>query len=189
MLLLMSGVLIWSITHLFVALGADARGRLIARIGLGPYKGLFSLTLLLALVLIVLGWRSIPPTALWVPPAGMRHLTLALMPVAVILFISARAPTDIKQFIRHPQLTSVKLWAVLHLLSNGEWRSIVLFGGMLAWAVLEVIFINRRDGARVKPPPVGLAKTLISALVGLLGAALLILAHPWFAGLPVIALR
>ena len=189
MLLLVLGVLLWSGTHLFVALSVQRRAALIAQIGAGPYKAAFSLVLVAALVMIVLGWRSTPPTSVWLPAEGMRHLTLALMPLAVILFLSARAPTDIKQFIRHPQLTGVKLWAVAHLLTNGEARSIVLFGGLLAWAVLEVIFINRRDGARVKPPRVGALRTTISALVGLLVTGVLVFAHPWFAGLPVLALR
>lgn len=188
MLLLVAGVLLWSAIHLFTSLGKDARAGVVARIGLNPYKGLYSLILVLALVLIVIGWRSVPPTSLWLPPSGLRHLAIILMPIAVILFISARAPTDIKQFIRHPQLTGVKLWAVAHLLANGEQRSIVLFGGLLAWAVLEVIFINRRDGVRVKPPRVGLAKTLVSALIGLGVTALLIYVHPWIAGRPVMAL-
>lgn len=189
MLLLVLGVLLWSGTHLFVALATQRRAALIARIGLNPYKGLFSLTLVVALVLIVMGWRSTPVTSLWLPPAGMRHLTMTLMPLAVILFISARMPTDIKQIIRHPQLTGVKLWAVAHLLTNGETRSVVLFGGLLVWAVLEVIFINRRDGARVKPPKVGALRTTIGALIGLLVTGVLVFAHPWFAGLPVMTMR
>jgi uncharacterized membrane protein len=184
-MLLTLGVLLWAVVHLFVALAPDARAALIGRIGLNPYKGLFSLALVAALVLIVLGWKSMPPTSLWLPPPGMRHATMLLMPFAVILFISARAPSDIKQIIRHPQLTGVKLWAVAHLLSNGETRSIILFGGLLAWAVLEVIFINRRDGARVKPAPVGALKTTITVVVGLLITGVLIYAHPWFAGMPV----
>jgi len=150
MLLLILGVLLWSAAHLSKAAAPGVRAGLIERLGEGPYKGLFALTIVASLVLIVVGWRSTLPSALWHPPAAMRHVTMLLMPFAVILFVSARAPTDIKQFIRHPQLTGVKLWAVAHLLSNGELRSVVLFGGLLAWAVLEVIFINRRDGAWVK---------------------------------------
>ena len=187
MLRLIFGILLWAAVHLSVALAPDERRALIARLGEGPYKGLFSLALVAALVLIVLGWRATPPTSLWLPPPGMRHATMLLVPIAVILFISARAPTDIKRIIRHPQLTGVKLWAVAHLLSNGETRSIILFGGLLAWAVLEVIFINRRDGARVKPAPVGAAKTAVSAAIGLIISAVLLFAHPWFAGVPVIA--
>lgn len=181
-MLLTLGVLLWSVTHLFASMGAGARGRLQAAIGQGPYRGLFSLTLVVALILIVVGWRSMSPEPLYVPPAGMRYVTILLVPIAIVLFTSSRAPTDIKRFIRHPQLTGVKLWAVAHLLSNGEYRSLILFGGLLAWAVLEVIFINRRDGAWARPEPVGLTKTLISAAIGLAVSVLLILAHPWFAG-------
>ncbi len=187
MMILIIGLALWASTHLFVSCCAEQRTALISRLGLYPYKGLFSLTLVLALILIVMGWRSTPAISLWVPPAGMRHLTMLLVPIAVILFFAARMPTDIKQWLRHPQLTGVKLWALAHLLSNGETRSLILFGGLLAWAVLEVIFINRRDGARVKPEPVGIAKTLVQAVIGLLISAALIFAHPWFAGMPVIS--
>ena len=47
--------------------------------------------------------------------------------------------------MRHPQLTAVKIWAVAHLLVNGDLASLVLFGGLLAWAVVEVIVINRSE--------------------------------------------
>ncbi len=185
--MLVLGILIWAVTHLFVALGADARKQVIARIGLNPYKGLFSLALVLALVLIVMGWKAMPEGVLYVPPADMRYLTMLLMPFAVILFISARAPTDIKQIIRHPQLTGVKLWAVAHLLSNGETRAVILFTGMLAWAVMEVIFINRRDGAWTKPAPVGTTKTVLSAAIGVVVTLLLMLSHRLFTGMPIIS--
>jgi uncharacterized membrane protein len=186
--MLVSGILLWSVTHLFVALGVEARRAVIARIGARSYRSLFALTQVLALTLIVMGWKAASPASLYVPPPGLRHLTLALMPLAIILFISSRAPSDIKQVIRHPQLAAVKLWAVLHLLANGEVRSVILFGGMLAWAVLEVIFINRRDGAWIKPAPAGAARTAGSAAVGLAIAVLVMLAHRWFTGVPVIGM-
>ena len=186
-MLLTLGILLWAGVHLFTALGGDTRWNLITRLGRQPYRGLYSLALVAAIVLIVFGWKAMPPEALWTPPPAMRHVTLLLMPFALILFISARAPTDIKQFIRHPQLTGVKLWAVAHLLSNGETRSVILFGGLLAWAVAEVIVINRRDGAWQKPAPVGAAKTAVSAGIGLLLTAILLYAHPWISGMPLIS--
>jgi uncharacterized membrane protein len=186
MLLLATGLLLWAATHLMVSMAPAIRADLVRKLGLLLYKGLFSLVLVGALALMIIGWRAAPATSAWLPPAGLRHLTMLLVPIAVVLFISARAPTDIRQVIRHPQLTGVKLWAIAHLLSNGEWRSLLLFGGLLAWAVLEVIFINRRDGARVKPPRVGPVKTAGSALVGLAVAALLIFIHPWLAGIRIL---
>ena len=185
--MLILGILLWAVTHLFVAVGTDARAKLIGKIGLQPYKGLFSLILVAAVVLIVMGWRATPIALLYSPPYWLRHVTMLLMPIAVILFISARAPSDIKQYIRHPQLTSVKLWAFAHLLAHGETRAVILFGGMLAWAVLEVILINRRDGAWKRLAPVGMAKTLTAAAVGLVATAVLIFAHPWFTGFTLIS--
>lgn len=187
MALLILGLLLWSGMHLFKALAPQARTRIVERIGFAPYRVLFALLLVAALVLIILGWRATPPVSLWLPPVGLRHVTHLLMPIAVIGFLSSRLPTDIKQVIRHPQLAGVKLWAFAHLLANGEQRSVILFGGLLAWAVAEMIVINRRDGAWQKPPRVGWGRTLASAAFGLIVTALLIWAHPWFAGMPAIA--
>jgi uncharacterized membrane protein len=49
-------------------------------------------------------------------------------------------------------LASVKIWALAHLLVNGDLASIVLFGSMLAWAVAEVIVINRSEPWVPKAP-------------------------------------
>lgn len=188
-MLLVAGILLWSLTHLSIALAPQGRQKLIDALGLIPYKLAFSMVLVIALVLLVMGWRQMPPTSVWVPPAAMRHLTMLLVPIAAVLFIAGRLPTDLKRWIRHPQLTAVKLWAVAHLLANGELRSILLFGGLLVWAVLEVILINRRQGARIKPPAAGTVWTLASTGVGVLLAAILMWAHPWIAGVPLMAVR
>ena len=66
-------------------------------------------------------------------------------------------------------------------------RSVILFGGMLAWAVAQVIVTNRRDGAWNRPAPQGALKTTISTGVALLVTALLAWGHPWFAGMPLMA--
>ncbi|GAB3108485.1 NnrU family protein [Aestuariicella hydrocarbonica] len=187
MTLLIAGVLLWSVSHLSLTLMPAFKAAMVSKIGPLPWKGLFALVVLLGLVMIVFGWRSAVPSVIWVPPAGLRHVTMALVPIAFILFFAARLPTDIKHYIRHPQLTGVKLWAVAHLLSNGDSRSMVLFGGLLAWAVLEVIFINRRDGkAWVHPQPVGWVKSMISAVIALVIAGGVVYFHQYLSGIPLI---
>lgn len=181
-MLLIAGLLLWSAVHLSSAIAPNQRAGLIDRLGTLPYKGLYALLIVVALVMIVLGFRAMPVEFLYHPPAFTRHITMALMPIAVVLFISARAPSDIKRVIRHPQLTGVKTWALAHLLSNGDSRSVILFGGLLAWAVLEVIFIKRRDGTPAKPEPVGALRTTIVVIVGLGLTAALMFGHPWLAG-------
>jgi uncharacterized membrane protein len=187
MTFLIAGVLLWSLTHLSLALAPQFKTLIVAKIGPLPWKGLFALVISLSLVMIIAGWRTTIPATIWVPPAGLRHLTMTLAPIAFILFFAARQPTDIKRFIRHPQLTGVKLWAVAHLLINGDTRSIIVFGGLLAWAVLEVIFINRREGKDwVRPQPVGLVKSTASAIIALIITAGVVYFHQYQSGIPLI---
>lgn len=185
-MLLLTGLVLWMVVHFFPALCRDQRQSVIDRIGEAPYKGLFSLLLVGALVLIVMGWGNASTSALYQPPQGLRSVTVILMWPALILFVSGRLPTDLKRLIRHPQLTGVKLWAVAHLLANGEVRSVMLFTALLAWAVLEVILISRREGPRVKPAPVGWLRSLLPVVVGTLAYVLLISFHASFTGMPVL---
>lgn len=185
-MLLTAGILIWALVHLIPAMAPNLRQRVVDSIGLVPYKGLFALSILASLACIIMGFRAMSLDMLYIAPGWTRHITMLLMPIAVILFVAARAPSDIKRFIRHPQLIGVKAWALAHLLSNGETRSVLLFGGLLAWAVLEVIFINRRDGEWSKPRPVGPLRTAIGVIVGIVLTGALMFAHPWLAGIPLI---
>jgi len=68
MTLLIAGVLLWSIAHLFPAVAPGARANLAGKLGAGPYKGLFALDIILALALIIFGWKAATPTAVYAPP-------------------------------------------------------------------------------------------------------------------------
>jgi len=183
---LVAGVLVWSIVHLFPALAAGSRQALIARLGNGPYRGLFALSIVVSLVCIVLGWRSTMPVDVYAPSPALRPVTLVLVYFALVLFVSARLPTDIKRVIRHPQLTGVLTWAIAHLLSNGDSRSLVLFGGLGLWAIVEIIVISGREGAWRKPEPVGAMRSALPVLIGAIAWVVLAFAHPWIAGVPVL---
>lgn len=185
-MILIIGLLLWSLVHLSVAATPGLRQNLMNRLGAGPYRGLFSLLIVAALVVIVIGWKQFPAGQLYIPPAGLRHATMSLMPIALILFLASQFPSDIRRMIRHPQMVAVKTWALAHLLSNGEWRSVVLFGGLMAWAVAETIFINRRDGARVKPESTGVGRVLITVVVGIVLTGVVMYIHPWIAGIPIL---
>ncbi|MGJ8670403.1 MAG: NnrU family protein [Oceanococcus sp.] len=181
-MLLIAGLLLWSCVHLSTAAKPNLRANIIGKIGEGPYKGLYSLLVLLSVVLIVMGFRAMPGGVLYVPPAGLRHATMLLMPIALILLIASTIPSDIKRAIGHPQMIAVKVWALAHLLSNGETRSVILFGGLMAWAVLEVIFINKRDGKPAKPAATGIGRVLLVVIIGLASTVGILFAHPWIAG-------
>lgn len=182
MTLLVFGVLIWSLTHLFPAMLPDARGRWFNKLGDNKYKGVSSLGILLGLVLIVLGWRSVVPTGVYAPPLAPNPLVSLLVLAALILFAASAIPGNIKRYVRHPQMAAVILWGVAHLLTNGSNRAIVLFGGLTLWAVLEIIFCNKRDGEWQKPAKKAVKSDFVTVVAGLLVFAVLAYFHPSFFG-------
>lgn len=167
MILLILGVLLWACVHLFPSLMPDARTRLMNKLGEGPYKGLFALDLVIAIVLMVFGWRSVSAEYWYSPPlAGTPIMTFALVFIAFALMGAANAPTNIKRFLRHPMLTGVIVWSIAHLLANGDNRSVVLFGGLGLWAAVAMVSISRRDGVWDKPAPVPIMKDVVLLVIG-----------------------
>jgi len=159
-LLLILGVLIWSGAHLFKRVAPDRR----AAMG-DAGKGLVTVLLVLSIVLMVLGYRWADPVILWDSPRFLTHLNNLLMLFAIYLFAVSGMKTGLSRVIRHSQLTAVKTWALAHLLVNGDLASLILFGGLLAWAVISVIVINRAQREWTKPAPAPMGKE-IGAIVG-----------------------
>lgn len=152
MVILILGLTLWTGAHLFKRLAPAQR----AAMG-DKGKAVIGLLILASVVLMVLGYRGADTVQLWYPPAFLTHLNNLLMLLAFYLYAASGMKTRITRVIRHPQLTAVKTWAVAHLLVNGDLASVILFGGILAWAVVSVIVINRaqRDWTRPSPAPMG----------------------------------
>lgn len=182
MIWLVAGILLWMIVHLSPALMPGFRRALIDKLGEGPYKGLFALDIVIAIVLIVIGWRSTAPEIVYLPPAWGHSASLVLMVVSVYLLGAANMKTAIKRFIRHPQLTGVVVWSIAHLLSNGDVRSVILFGGLGIWALVEIPLISRREGAWVKPEAPPLTVELRGVVIAAIVYVVLVFLHPYFAG-------
>ncbi len=182
MTLMVLGLFLWVGVHLFPVLAPALRLQLIGRIGNLAYQGLFALLILLGLILIVLGWQGSTPTILYMPPMGLRHPAMLLVVIALILFAVSYLPSRIRRFIRHPQLTGVLVWALAHLMANGDSRSVLLFGVMGAWALLSMFAINQRDGAWSRPEAPALWREAIPVVVGLVVAVILVRLHPYLSG-------
>lgn len=186
MILLLTGLAIFIAAHVFVTL-REQRAAVIAGLGEGPYKGLFSLVALLGLVLIVWGfgqYRAGGYTPIWTPPRGMNHLAATLMLFSFIALVATYAPAGkIKGMLRHPMLVAVKIWALAHLLANGDLGSIILFGSLLAWAVFDRIAVKKRGDAGALPAAFGTGD-----YIALGGGALAWLAMA-FAHLPLIGVK
>jgi uncharacterized membrane protein len=161
--------------HFFPAIAPEFKKTMVGRFGEYTYKGVFSVLMVISIYLIITGWSSLTPTepdvlnAIYTAPAWGGHAAGVIVLIGFILFLAPYPPNNFKRMMRHPQLIGFACWGVGHLLAVGTARSIVLFGGLTAWALIEIFLINRRDGAWVKPEkaPVknDVAMVLFSVLV------------------------
>jgi uncharacterized membrane protein len=178
MIWLILGVLLWSGAHLFKRVAPDAR----AAMG-DKGKGLVALALLAAVVLMVIGYRGAEGTYFYGRTPALVGINNLLMILSVYMFAVSGLQTKLAQYVRHPQLTGVKLWAVAHLLVNGDTPSFVLFGGILAWAVVEIILLNRQTEWS-KPGPAPMAKEIRAVIGTLVIYAGLVLIHKGLGYIP-----
>ncbi|WP_101065639.1 NnrU family protein [Roseovarius salinarum] len=137
---LVLGLLLWALAHLFKRIAPAARA------GMGEAgKGAVAVAILAGLVLMVIGYQRAEGAFFWARHPATVGVNNLLMLLSVYLFAAAGMKTALARRMRHPMLAGVKAWALAHLLVNGDVPSFVLFGGLLAWAVIEVIVINRSE--------------------------------------------
>jgi uncharacterized membrane protein len=169
---LIMGLLLFLGPHSVRIVAEGWRGQTIARVGEKRWKGLYSLVSVAGFILLIWGYGQarLAPIVLWVPPLPMRHIAGLLMLVALIMLTATYVPGNaIKARLKHPMILSVKVWALAHLLSNGNLADVVLFGAFLLWAILDFRSARRRD-------PLGGAGTSTSSLSGNSGRTLLTVA-------------
>ena len=177
MFLLIAGLLMFTIVHLLPAASPGVRSQLVVKLGENAYRGVFSIVIVTSIAIMVFGWKAATPTGLYVPPVGGGPFISALVFFAFVMFVSSRVRTNYKRFVRHPQMLAVILWSVAHLLTNGDSRSVVLFGGLGAWAVMEIVLCNKRDGQWRKPDEVPFSADLLVAVVAGVAFAVFFFLH------------
>jgi uncharacterized membrane protein len=182
MLIFVVGLIIFFGTHLWTALARKSREGLVGKMGAGPYKGLYSLVSIAGFVLIVVGWRDADASIIYSPPDYLKHLTYLLVFLALVMLAAAYLPKGrIAAAVKHPMLAGVKLWAFGHLLSNGEVRSLILFGAFLAYAVIDRIVVKKRGEPTPKAGPI--TNDILAVAVGAgAWAAIYFFLHPYIAG-------
>ncbi len=170
--------MIWLIVGLALFLGVHSvriaapawRQAQIEQRGLNAWKGIYALISIVGFVILVWGYGLArqDPIVFWVAPAWMSHVVALLMLPAFIFLVASQVPAGrIKAAVKHPMLLAVKIWALAHLLVNGDLASVLLFGGFLAWAVIDRISEKKRLRAGITSNPVaGPLKWDIIAVVG-----------------------
>lgn len=185
MLVLILGLVLFLGIHSARIAGEDFRNGQIAKFGLDKWKGIYSLVSLAGFALIIWGYAMARPEAalLYEPPVWMKHINALLMLLSLIALASAKAPAGrIKPLLKHPMVAGVKLWAIGHLLANGDAASVLLFGSFLIWAIIDRISFKRRGdaGTTVAGP---ITNDIAPVLIGLVLYGLLVWKlHAWLFG-------
>lgn len=194
MLILLLGIAVFIGVHL-VPTEPDLRSGLVARFGENAYKAAFTVLSLAGFALIVLGYHKLQimpgkNPVIWSPPVWTRHIALALMLPSMILLVAAYVPSRIRTAVKHPMLVAVKLWALAHLLANGDLGGMALFASFLAYAVYDRISVKRRGAlgplGAAKGGPAGEVAVLVGGIA--LYAFMLLWGHAWLIGKAPVAL-
>ena len=153
-----------------------------------PYQAIHGILALAGVLLIAYGfgqWRAEGPAQLYTPPTGLRHLSLLLMLISTIAAVAALVPSHLKARLKFPFLVAIKIWALAHLLANGDAATVTMSLIILFWAVMMRIIAKRR-GDVVAPAPAGWMGDVIAVVGGVvLYAVLAFWFHPYIVGVPV----
>jgi len=172
MALLVAGLVLFLVTHLVRPFAPGLRTAGIATLGKPAWMALHGIVSLASLVMIVYGFiaaRDAGGELLYTPPTFLAHLTLLLMLIASICLVAGFLPAGhIRQKLKFPILVAIKIWALAHLLANGETYSVLLFVTILAWAVVLRITLKKRIAAGETALPVFVSAKydLVSVVLG-----------------------
>jgi uncharacterized membrane protein len=188
MTILIIGLIVFFASHAFT-MARGNRAMMIERLGEGPYKGLYSLASAIGLVLIIWGfgrYRAAGYIPVWDPPRWTRDVALVLMIPAAVLFVATYLPGEIKRRAKHPMLAALKIWALAHLLANGDLGSMLIFAAFLVYGVVDRIAVKRR-GQTVAIAPGWSRNDTIAVIVGLaVYAAIVLYLHDLIIGVGVL---
>jgi len=183
MFILLFGLLLFFAIHLLPA-SVSLRRQAVQRLGEYGYKVVFALIALVGLALVVYGMSEREYIPIWQPPVWSRHLAMVMMLPASLLLVAAYMPTNVKKYTRHPMLWGVTIWAVVHLLANGDLGSMILFCSFLVYSLFDMWSANMRGASKsreTKP----LRYDVGVVVAGTAVYALLYYLHPYFTGVPV----
>ncbi|MEZ8284231.1 NnrU family protein [Vibrio splendidus] len=188
MLSFIFGLVLFLGIHSISIFAESLRDRLAAK-NLIAWKGFYALISIMGVILIGKGYAELrlEPTLIYVTPFWFRHITYLVMLPAMILFVAPYFPGRIGQFIKHPQLMAVKLWAISHLLVNGMLADVILFGSFIIWAILDIISMKKREPRPIPRLKVSKINDLISVVIGIaLAVVMIFFLHGKLIGMPLL---
>ena len=184
-LVLIAGLAIFFAVHSVSIVNEPWRDAMVARLGPMAWRGIYSLAALLGLALIIWGYGLArqQPLLLYPPTIWLHRLALVLLVPVFPLVLAAYLPGHIKATVKHPMLLAIKLWALAHLLANGMFADVVLFGSFLIWAVANRISMKRRTPRPVSSLRPSVRNDIVAIVLGLvLYMAFSAWVHRWLIG-------
>lgn len=148
-------------THFGIS-STGLRPALTARLGIGAYLGLYSVLAIAAFAWLVSAYSRADYVELWPPATWLAWLALLLMPIPCLLLVAGlttanpslvgnalarktvEPPEGIVRITRHPTMWAFGLWAIIHLIANGDLASLILFGMIAALALVGAVLIDAR---------------------------------------------
>jgi|TARA_B100001964_G_scaffold218148_1_gene258899 uncharacterized membrane protein len=180
--LLILGIIIFFTIHLVPI--SPLKNILINLLGENKYKGLFSLIALVGLLIIIYGYSIADFYLIWEPLSYSREIALVLMPISIVLLASANMQTNIKRFIKHPMLIGILVWSFVHLLANGDLRSIILFASFGVYALIDIMY-SKKVLTTNNITNYTLTKDMIIVIIGLVAYTLIVHFHQYIAGVDI----
>jgi uncharacterized membrane protein len=164
------------------------RPALVARLGEGPWKGGFGIVALAGLGLMIWGLvmvRSNPEAiqVVYTPPSWARHATMALVLLGFVSLAISSHKGRLKKVLRNPMSIGIGLWAIGHLIANGNLHEVLFFGAFLLLAALDIV-ISTAQG-KVPVYAVKPRHDLISIVAGVVLFFIFLWLHPYIIGVPV----
>ena len=157
------------------------RAGLVARLGAGGYKAGFSLIAIASLVVMIIGYGGMEYQEIWQSPPWASRAALGIMPFVLILQVAAELKGHIRKTVKHPMIIGVLMWALVHLLNNGDRASLYLFGAFAIFSVFSIVSSTRRGKLPDYPHP-KIKHDAIAVGLGLVLFAVILSAHEFLFG-------
>jgi uncharacterized membrane protein len=147
-------------THFFLSWG-PVRGALVARLGRGPFLGVYSIVAIATFVWMIMTYTSAPVIEVWPRAATAREIAWIVMIFAAVFLVCGFAtsnptavggehvsePRGIFKVTRHPILWAVALWALTHMGTTGDAAALIFFGGLAFLALGGMAHIDAKKRA------------------------------------------
>jgi uncharacterized membrane protein len=183
------GALLFGGSHLFSILFPALRDGFRKSLGDKLWKALYGLVSLAGLVFLVIGYsksRAGPAVAdiLYDAPYSLRHVTMLLVLIGFILIGASHGKGYLKTWLHNPMSIGVSLWAIGHLLVNGQRSDVWLFGTFLVVGLADIILSEMRGKRPSHVPRV--RSDIIAVIVGMVLYVIFLFGfHPYVLNVPV----